>query len=83
MKDTYNGYKNRDTWLVALWLNNHERNYNRFNANIERLLNIDDKNLLKELKTYFYNDNIDFKKVNVKEVRTMLNEHRKELLNER
>ncbi len=77
--DTYNGYKNRDTWLVALWLNNDKKNYNRFNANIERLLNIDDKNLLKELKTYFYNDNIDFKKVNVKEVRTMLSEHRKEL----
>ena len=78
--NTYNGYKNRDTWLVALWLNNDEKNYTRFTANLERLLNIDDGKFLKELKTYFYfNDDPNFKNVNLKEIRKMLKDHKYEL----
>lgn len=28
MEEKYNGWKNRDTWLVALWLNNNKTAYN-------------------------------------------------------
>lgn len=28
-KIKYNGWSNYDTWLVALWLNNDEKNYKR------------------------------------------------------
>ena len=34
---SYNGYPNRDTWLVALWLTNDQRNYNMMRRNKKQL----------------------------------------------
>ena len=30
MKTSYNGYENRATWLVALWINNVEKEYRKY-----------------------------------------------------
>jgi len=32
---TYNGWSNRETWLVSLWLNNDEYNYRLFSEILE------------------------------------------------
>lgn len=78
--EDYNGWSNRDTWLVALWLNNDYNNY----MGVKNLIKgvgtgktINDYNDLKlydRLKRFHYGDSINWNNVNIKEIRTMLEE---------
>jgi hypothetical protein len=38
MNQEYNGWTNRDTWLVALWIENDAYNYNWVKQNASSLL---------------------------------------------
>ena len=70
----YNGWSNRDTFLVVLWLNNDKNNYRRLehlkngigSKKLEDLTNIE---LYEKLKTFNYGDKIDWNNVNVDEIR--------------
>ena len=45
---TYNGWVNRETWLINLWLNNDEHNYKLLSDILE--LNISSNNKAKKLQ---------------------------------
>ena len=70
--EDYNGWCNRDTWLVMLWLNNDYNNYQRMQRIIENthnLKDLSDLELYGELKDFHYGDKIDFKRVDIDEIR--------------
>lgn len=70
--EDYNGYCNRDTWLVLLWLNNNYENYVRITRiinNTNKLQDLSDLELYGELKDFYYGDKINFKNVDIDEVR--------------
>ena len=75
--EKYNGWSNRDSWLVALWINNEESNYNFFknehNKKVFSKMNARDFRyyLRKYLKV---TDKIIFKNVNVAEIKECINE---------
>lgn len=75
--EKYNGWTNRDTWLVNLWLNNDEKNYKRLTNSIKgigcvKLAKCSDLSLINRLKQYYYGDKINWNNVNVSEIREML-----------
>lgn len=73
--EKYNGYFNRDTWLVALWLNNEEKNYRRMLRDKEQLLAESIKGLAFALSVYNYgSDAINFEKVNWEEIHEVIKE---------
>ena len=70
--EDYNGWCNRDTWLVMLWLNNDYENYQRITRiinNTNNLEDLSDLELYGELKDFNYGDKIDFKRVDIDEIR--------------
>lgn len=68
--EDYNGYCNRDTWLVMLWLNNDRANYEYIKSiNINSLNDIE---LYEVLKSCYYRDSINFNKVDLDEIRANL-----------
>lgn len=72
LKNDYNGWSNRDTWLVMLWLNNHYENYQKINRiikNTNKLEKLSDNELYIELKDFYYGDKINFKNINLDEIR--------------
>lgn len=87
--ETYNGWTNRDTWLVTLWLNNHEENYNKMISNLKCkgitpqkcLTELSDFDLLYTLKnSYYFGDKVNWNEVNIEEVRDMLKETKEDLI---
>lgn len=75
--EDYNGWCNRDTWLVMLWLNNDQNNYEgitRIVKNTHGLKDLSDMQLYGILKDFYYRDKINFNKVDLDEVRVALTE---------
>ena len=75
--EDYNGWCNRDTWLVMLWLNNYYENYEgitRIVNNTHELKDLSDLELYGILKDFYYGDKINFTRVDLDEVRFGLTE---------
>ncbi len=73
--EDYNGWSNRDTWLVMLWLNNHKENYDKITRivkNTNNLKDLSDLELYGELKDFYYGDKVNFNNINLSEIRTAL-----------
>ena len=76
--EDYNGWGNRDTWLVMLWLNNDYENYKnitRIIENTENLQQLTDMQLYGILKDFNYGDKINFNRVDLDELRQGLTEN--------
>jgi len=66
----YNGWANRDTWLVGLWLNNHESNYRFMRANKKKLMKMKKPQLIRTLKgRCHFGDKIDWTQVRITEIK--------------
>lgn len=75
MAERYNGWANRDTWLVALWINNDQKNYNFVSSNKKRLLALDKVNFILALKRSLkIGDKVNWGKVNITEIKKMIRE---------
>lgn len=71
----YNGWTNRDTWLVMLWLNNDYENYQKITRivnNTNKLQDLSNNELYIELKDFHYGDKINFNNINLDEIRQAL-----------
>ena len=70
----YNGYANRDTWLVCLWLTNDALNYQKAKKNKKLLLKMKKSALIRALKSFQYKDKINWNNVRVTEVKACIRE---------
>lgn len=82
--EDYNGWTNRDTWLVALWLDNDRNNYERAIGVVngvgraKKLADYTDLELwekLKDTRLFKYGDEINWNNVNIQEIREKLEEY--------
>lgn len=72
-QEKHNGYKNYDTWKVAVWLFNDETNYKALmNLNRENIKNIN-KGILQRHFVYT-NEEINWDNVDVKEIIDLIEE---------
>lgn len=76
--DKYNGWSNRDTWLVRLWIDNDYNNYMRVKNKVEgigtdkKLKDMTCCELMGWLRRLNYGDKIDWSKVNMDEIKTSI-----------
>jgi len=71
----YKGYANRDTWLVALWLDNDYNNYQKKRRNKKSLLAMKKPKLIATLKRNFkFGDPINWKNVRITEIKQNIRE---------
>ena len=69
----YNGWANRDTWLVVLWADNEEANYNYIVRNLKRLKTMPKAQLFATLRSNLhFGDKINWNNVRVGEIRNYL-----------
>jgi hypothetical protein len=75
-----NGYTNRDTWLVVLWLENDRKNYESLKRNVNNLIKTTSDTTLKtSLKNNFkYGDRIVWSNVDCKQIRKYLKEFKED-----
>lgn len=82
--ENYNGWTNRDTWLVALWLDNDRENYIRTirfvngvgrNKKLNDYTDLELWEQLKNNRTFKYGDKINWNRVNITEIREKLTEY--------
>ena len=77
--EKYNGWSNRDTWLVLWWLNNDYNNYKRLEhlkngVGTKKLEEFTDIELYDKLKTFNYGDPINWNNVNISDIRKAIME---------
>lgn len=81
--EDYNGWTNRDTWLVGLWLDNDETNYRNainFVDGVGRSKKLDDYTdlelweKLQDSRLFKYGDEINWDNVKISEIREKLEE---------
>lgn len=66
----YQGWANRDTWLVGLWINNDRGNYEFVRRNKKALLKMKRTRLLTTLKRNCkFGDKVDWSNVRVTEIK--------------
>ena len=71
----YNGWANRDTWLVAVWLDNDRNNYMKMKANKKSLLAMKKPKLISTLRRSFkFGDPIQWKNVRITEIKRNIRE---------
>lgn len=83
--ENYNGWANRDTWVVNVWLNNDENNYRRLVNAIKgvsgtKLTLVSDLALLDKLRQYHYGDKVNWENVDLQEIKSMLLDMEEDLL---
>jgi hypothetical protein len=72
--ETYNGWTNRDTWLVAVWLENDYNNYLRLehkSKGIGTNVKLKDMSCCEKsqwIRQLHYGDKINWNKVNYQEI---------------
>ena len=67
------GFTNWDTWNLAVWVENSERPYNIMRSNKEKLLRMDDEELLDFVVITTGNpDHVDLSKINMDELRDVI-----------
>lgn len=75
MDTRYNGWSNRETWIVVLWLDNTESNYRWMVDNKKRLLELSLADLKREvLDNCYIGDTFKRSLVNWQEVKNMMEE---------
>ena len=75
MSEKFNGWANRDTWVLALWISNDKRNYDFVGRNKAKLLKLDKINLILALKRNLkIGDRFNWAKVNITEIKKMIRE---------
>lgn len=76
----YNGWTNRSTWLVVVWLDNHEPNYRLFQNLVKgkginpskKLGNLNPVELKEKLRTsFYYGDEINWDEVDIEQIKEM------------
>jgi hypothetical protein len=76
MNEKYNGWANRDTWLVALWIDNDRHNYEWAKRHAHKLLKMNKNQLLTTLNTHLkIEDSVNWSKVNVTEIKRAIKEN--------
>lgn len=74
--EKYNGWHNRDTWLVVLWLENDEYNYKLMKKYYKYMLKGKAKFLKQFIKyNFIIKDKLNWSKVSTKEIKKMLKEN--------
>ena len=71
MTQKYNGWANRDTWLVALWLHNDEGNYKRYKDWTTKEIKSYGKDIY---QLFHYGDEINWDNVDIAEIQNNMYE---------
>ena len=59
MTEKYNGWENRETWVVALWVNNEQDLYNECRAIVKRNDRFKARDMIEDMLEGLYQADID------------------------
>lgn len=73
-----NGFTNRDTFLIELWLTNWKENYNTYKSHLKWITNLNLQNENERIKlmnylygVYTYNDKVNYENVDLLQVQRL------------